>query len=120
MRAWLLESFTGIGGLRFGDAPDPIPATGEVLLQVDYAALNPADRYLAERQYHAKPTQPHILGREGIGRILRAASGVDGLKEGDRRAILRGDVGGNRPGTFAERVAVPSENLVEIPLGWTE
>jgi len=39
---------------------------------------------------------------------------------GDRRAILRGEAGVDRAGTFAERVAVPAQNLVEIPAGWSE
>jgi NADPH2:quinone reductase len=33
---------------------------------------------------------------------------------------LRGEVGINRRGTFAERAAVPSDNLVEIPSGWSD
>jgi len=39
---------------------------------------------------------------------------------GDRRGILRGEVGINRPGTFAQRVAVPVQDLIEIPSGWSE
>lgn len=120
MRAWLLEDLTGLNGLRLGEAPEPAPGAGEALLQVHYAALNPADRYLAERQYPAKPSLPHILGRDGMGTVVQVGSGVDALREGERRALLRGEVGVNRPGTFAERVAVPAENLVEIPQGWSE
>jgi NADPH2:quinone reductase len=85
-----------------------------------YASLNPADRYLAERQYPAKPALPHILGRDGMGTVESIGSGVTGLKPGDRRAVLRGEVGVNRWGTFAERVAVPVDNLVEIPAGWSD
>lgn len=120
MRAWLLDNLTGISGLRLAEVPDPVPREGEVILQLHYAALNPADRYLAERQYPAKPSLPHILGRDGMGTVVQLGVGVTGLKIGDRRAILRGDVGVNRPGTFAQRVAVPIENLVEIAQGWTE
>jgi NADPH:quinone reductase-like Zn-dependent oxidoreductase len=39
---------------------------------------------------------------------------------GDRRLILRCDVGVERAGTLAERVAVPAESLAEIPPGWDE
>src|ERR1035437_2170229 len=120
MRAWLMDDFKGIGGLRLADAPDPVPQPEEVILQVHYAALNPADRYLAENQYPAKPRLPHILGRDGVGTVVQVGSGVAEVRVGDRRAILRGEVGGNRPGTFAQRVAVPARNLVEIPAGWSE
>ena len=119
MRAWLMDEFKGIGGLRLTEAPDPIPQPDEVILQVHYAALNPADRYLAENQ-PAKPRLPHILGRDGMGTVVAVGSGAGDVRVGDRRAILRGEVGGNRPGTFAQRVAVPARDLVELPAGWSE
>ena len=120
MKAWLLDKFTGIGNLRLAEVADPVPNSGEVLVNVRYAALNPADRYLAERQYPAKPTLPHILGRDGVGTVTKLGADVSGVQVGDRRSILRGEVGVNRPGTFAQRVAVPAESLVEPPADWTE
>jgi NADPH2:quinone reductase len=120
MKAWLMDDFKGLGGLRLADAPNPIPQPDEVILQVNYAALNPADRYLAENLYPAKPRLPHILGRDGVGLVVEVGSGAQGVRVGDCRAILRGQVGGNRPGTFAQRVAVPAQDLVEIPAGWSE
>src|SRR5436305_1373847 len=120
MNAWLLDNFTGIEHLRLGEAPEPVPQPGEAVLELHYAALNPADRYLAEGQYPAKPPLPHILGRDGLGTVVQLGPDVSGLTVGDRRAILRGVVGVDRPGTFAQRVAVPVQNLVEIPAGWSE
>ncbi|HEY5911039.1 MAG TPA: zinc-binding alcohol dehydrogenase family protein [Verrucomicrobiae bacterium] len=120
MKAWLMEGFTGVQNLRFAEVPDPCPTPGEVVLELSYAALNPADRYLAERRYPAKPKLPHILGRDGLGTVVAIGEGVAGLRQGERRAVLRGDVGGDRPGTFAERVALPAEGLVEVPPQWTD
>ena len=120
MKAWLMDDFNGIGSLRLAEAPNPVPQPNEVILQINYAALNPADRYLAENLYPAKPRLPHILGRDGMGMVVEVGSGVTGVRVGDRRAILRGQVGSNRPGTFAQRVAVPAQALGEIPAGWSE
>jgi len=120
MKAWLIDELNGIGGLRLADVPDPVPQREEVILQVHYAALNPADRYVAENQYPAKPALPHILGRDGMGTVVQLGSDVKGLHVGDRRALLRGELGGNRPGTFAQRVVVPAQDLIEIPAGWSE
>jgi NADPH2:quinone reductase len=120
MKAWLMDDYGGIGGFRLADAPGPVPQPDEVILQVHYAALNPADRYLAENLYPAKPRLPHILGRDGMGTVVEVGSAVGDVRVGDRRAILRGEVGINRPGTFAQRVAVPAQDLVEIPTGWSE
>jgi NADPH2:quinone reductase len=120
MKAWLLDQLNGIEHLRFGEVPDPVPNEIEVVLDVHYAALNPADRYLAERQYPAKPALPHILGRDGMGIVSQTGRAVRDVRAGDARAVLRGDTGGNKPGTFAEKVAIPAEGLVEIPPGWSE
>ena len=120
MRAWLLDELSGISHLRQAEVAEPDAGPGEALLAVRYAGLNPADRYLADRQYPAKPTLPHILGRDALGVVVRASDGPGGLRVGDRRAILRGEVGVTRWGTFAERVSVPLPNLVEPPANWTD
>jgi len=120
MRAWLLDELTGIAALRLGEIPEPTAQVGEVVLRIHYAALNPADRYLAERQYPAKPALPHILGRDGMGTVVAVGPDVTGIAVGDRRLVLRGDVGVERAGTLAERVAVPVESLAEVPPGWEE
>jgi NADPH2:quinone reductase len=120
MRAWLLDEQTGIGALRLGDIPQPTPQAGEVVLRIHYAALNPADRYLAERQYPAKPALPHILGRDGMGTVVAVGPDVTGIAVGDRRIVLRGDVGVERAGTFAGYVAIPVDSLAEVPPGWEE
>jgi len=51
---------------------------------------------------------------------VQLGSEVKDARLGDRRAILRGETGLNRPGTFAQLVAVPAQDLVEVPAGWGE
>jgi len=114
MKAWLLPSLDGVEALRFGEIDEPKPGPGDVVLAVKFAALNPADRYLAERHYPAKPPLPHILGRDGIGTVVAVGSDVSGLKVGDKRAVLRGDTGVSRPGTFAQRVAVAAGAMLHF------
>src|SRR5436853_6132184 len=112
MKAWLIDSLGGIDLLRLGEIPEPQPARGEVLLDVLYAALNPADRYLAEGMYPARPPFPHILGRDGVGTVRAIGPDVSKTKVGEKYAILRGEVGISRPGTFAAKVLAPAESLV--------
>jgi NADPH2:quinone reductase len=119
MNAWSLDHFGPVDHLRLGEAPDPTPAAGEAVLEVEFAAINPADRYLAEGQYPNRPPLPHILGRDAIGRVVTVGPGVADVKVGDRRIILRTEVGVTRAGTFAERVAVPVQSLAEPPVGWS-
>lgn len=120
MKAWLLDSPGGLSKIRMGEAKDPAPKSGEVILRVIFAALNPADRYLAEGLYPAKPMFPHILGRDGIGVVESAADDVTDFKPGDKAVLVRSEVGINLPGTFAEKVAVHVESLVKPENNWSD
>jgi NADPH2:quinone reductase len=125
MKAWLLPAFSGVASLQAAEVPDPVPGPGQILLHVHYAALNPADAYLALGQYPAKPTFPHILGRDGVGKVLAVAGEPskemrETIQVGDVRAILRSEVGVSRAGTLAEKVVVDAAYTVAVPQGWTE
>jgi NADPH2:quinone reductase len=120
MRAWTIRSFDGIEGLTLEDVPDPHPQEGEVVVSLKLAALNPADRYLSEGQYPARPALPHILGRDGIGVASEVGPGVREIRAGDPVLILRSEIGVSRAGTFSERVSVPVESLVPVPAGWSD
>jgi NADPH2:quinone reductase len=120
MRAWLLDSLEGVEKLRLADVEAPRPAAGEALLELKYAALNPADAFLAAGQYPAKPKFPHILGRDGVGTVVEVGAGVTNVKPGDVAAILRCETGVNVWGTLAERVVVPAASLAPVPAGWTD
>jgi NADPH2:quinone reductase len=120
MRAWLIDGTNGIDKLRLGEVADPIAGAGEVVLRVELAGLNPADRYMAEGAYPAKPPMPHILGRDGMGVIEAVGADAGGRQVGQKALILRGVVGVDRAGTFAQRVSVPIESLVSLPGGWSE
>ena len=119
MRAWLMDSYEGIDKLQLGEVADPRPNQGQVLLDVRYAALNPADAFLAQAQYPAKPSLPHILGRDGCGIVKDIHPSVTNVRVGDSAGILPCHVGADAWGTLAEQVVVPEDSLVPIPTGWT-
>src|SRR5215475_11333381 len=119
MRAWLMDSTTGVEALRLGEVADPQPGASQVLLKVKVAALNPADAFLAQGMYPANPPLPHILGRDGVGDVLAVGPGVTNIRVGQSLGILRGEVGIQIWGTLAENVVVPLESLTVIPSGWS-
>lgn len=119
MRAWLMDSYDGVDHLRVGEAPDPQPGPAEVLLKVRYAALNPADAFLAQGLYPAKLALPHILGRDGVGDVLQLGAGVENVRVGETVGILRCSAGVDTPGTLAEHVVIPAESATRIPAGWS-
>src|SRR5947209_19652976 len=105
--------------LRLGELPDPQPGPGEALLRIRFAALNPADAFLAQGLYPARPPLPHILGRDGLGEVLAVGEGVDNVRVGETLAILRGPTGVEARGTLAEKTVVPATNLTPVPRGWS-
>ena len=119
MKAWLLEGYRGLQASRIAEVPTSVPSEGEVALDLLFAALNPADRYLSEGEYPARPALPHVLGRDGVGVVSAIGPGVSGVRIGDRRLVLRGEVGVTRWGTFAQKVTVSADSLAEVPSGWS-
>lgn len=119
MRAWLMDSYEGVEKLRLDEVADPHCGPGQVLLKVRFAALNPADAFLAQAMYPARPPLPHVLGRDGVGEVLALGPSVDNAQVGNTVGILRGTTGVDAWGTFAERVVVPAANIVPIPRGWS-
>jgi NADPH2:quinone reductase len=109
----------GVEALRPAQVEDPKPGRGQVLLKVRFAALNPADAFLAQGLYPAKPAFPHVLGRDGVGDVLETGPGVTTVRVGDLVGILRCDVGVEVWGTLAEKVIVPAESVAPVPPGWT-
>lgn len=119
MRAWLMDSDEGVERMRLGEVADPAPGPGEVLLAVRFAAINPADAFLARGMYPAKPALPHILGRDGVGDVLAVGPGVESVRAGETLGILRCDVGVKVWGTLAEKVVAPAAVLAPVPAGWS-
>ncbi|CAN5408618.1 NADPH:quinone oxidoreductase family protein [soil metagenome] len=122
MKAWLLDKMgDGIDKLHLGEVPDPSPGPNEVLIDLLLAGLNPADRYLAENMYPAKPQVfPHILGRDGTGVIRALGAGVTSFKLGQKVNLILGQAGINLPGTFAQRVVANIETIETTPADWTD
>lgn len=119
MRAWFMDAYNGVENLRLAEVPDPQPGSGQVLLRLKFAALNPADSFLAQNMYPAKPALPHILGRDGVGEVVALGAGVSTVKIGDTVGILRCDVGVEVWGTLAEKVVAPAASVASPPEGWT-
>lgn len=118
MRAWLMDSYEGVEKLRLADVADPEPAAGEVVLKMLFAALNPADAFLSQALYPAKPPLPHILGRDGVGEVVAVGEGVDSFKIGDRAVLVTGNTGVERWGTLAEKTVASASELVPVPWQW--
>jgi NADPH:quinone reductase-like Zn-dependent oxidoreductase len=104
--------------LRYEDAPDPVPDTGQVLVDLRAASLNHLDVWV--RKGLPSVPKPRILGADGAG-IIVSGDGFEpgervvinpGLDHGDGRITV---VGEHMDGTHAERIALPAEQVYRIP-----
>lgn len=111
MRAVMIKAFGDpIEVLELVDAPEPArPASGEVLVGVEYAPINPNDLYLIRGAFLVRPSLPSIVGNEGVGRVLEVGSGVEHLKVGDRVLIPLYAF------SWRERLVVPAAGLFSLP-----
>jgi threonine dehydrogenase-like Zn-dependent dehydrogenase len=125
MRALLVEA----GKLSLRDAPQPIPAPGEVLIKVLLAGICSTDLEIV-KGYAAFNG---ILGHEFVGTVVSGSTALankrvvgeincvcgrcdmctSGLSSHCRRRTVVGIQG--RPGVFAEFVAIPERNCQIVP-----
>jgi NADPH:quinone reductase len=93
----------------------PVPATGQVLVQIRASGVNPLDiKIRSGNASHAKHPFPAILGMDLAGVIEAVGPGVTAFKPGDTVYGLAGGVGGLQ-GSLAEFVAVDADLLALTP-----
>jgi NADPH:quinone reductase-like Zn-dependent oxidoreductase len=104
--------------LRYEDAPDPVPDTGQVLIALRAASLNHLDVWV--RKGLPSVPKPRILGADGAGVVVTG----DGFEAGERVVINpgidHGDgritvIGEHTDGTHAELIAVPQAQVYRLP-----
>lgn len=129
MQAIRLHEIGGPEHLRVDEIPVPQPAPGEVLVRIHAAALNHRDLFIT-RGLYPKMDLPATLGSDGAGEIAALGEGVTGRRVGDEVVIdpMLGwgsdpnvwqpgatILGMPHPGTLAQYVAVPAENVCAKP-----
>lgn len=136
MNAVQFHQFGGPEVLRLEEAPDPIPAAGEILLRVRACGLNHLDVDCRAGVSRLPLILPHTLGREIAGEVLVLGPGVDSVQIGDRvlahiapacgrcAACIAGRdnlcqkpnlPGIHRPGGYAELAVVSAWGIEAIP-----
>ena len=101
MKAIRIEEFGGPEVLQYTEVPDPSPKLAEVVVNIKRIGVNFADTHASRNDYLAEQTLPLIPGAEAAGQ----------LNDGRRVVALLGS------GGYAEKVAVPQAQLIELPEG---
>ncbi|MCW5878945.1 MAG: zinc-binding dehydrogenase [Anaerolineales bacterium] len=136
MKAAYFEQHGSPDVLRYGEQPEPALRAGWVLVRLYAAALNHADVFVRAGWPGLQLPLPHILGADGAGEVAALGPGVSPWQVGQRVVInasicMEADeftrsgqenlcrhwelLGESLPGTYAQYVAVPASNLLEIP-----
>jgi len=125
-------------GLWLQDVPAPEAGPEDVLIKVERSAICGTDLHIYNWDDWAQRTipVPMTVGHEFVGRVAAVGREVSGLAPGDRvsgeghitcghcRNCRAGrqhfcrntvGVGVNRPGSFAEYIAIPARNAYPIP-----
>lgn len=113
MRAFVLTGYGAItDNVRLAQLPDPVAASGEVLVEVHAASLNPIDFKIVHGDLKrvSKYKLPRTFGFDASGVVKSVGAGAGRFKPGDT-VYLRASR--NTIGTFAEQIAV-DEKLVAL------
>jgi NADPH:quinone reductase-like Zn-dependent oxidoreductase len=103
MKAAFIERHGGPEVLKFGDMPDPVAASGEIVVDIVAASVNGADWKVREGKSNQISRFPYILGRDFSGVVAAVGQGVSDLHIGDEVFGVC-DVG--QEGAYAEKIAI--------------
>jgi len=93
------------------DVPDVgEPGDGEVVVEVEGCAINPADLLIIEGLYPSDLEPPAPLGIEGAGRVVAIGSGVGDLAVGDHVMSLG-------RANWVQKLKLKAEQVIRLPAG---
>lgn len=114
MRAVRFEQYGDVDVLNVVDAPEPVPAPGQVLVRVRAAGINPGEAKIRGGLLHSRwpAVFPSGQGSDLAGTVAAAGPGVTRFAEGDE-VIGYTDARASQ----AEYAVVEADNLTPKPAG---
>jgi NADPH:quinone reductase-like Zn-dependent oxidoreductase len=112
MKAAFFMKHGGPEVLQYGDVPDPVAGSGEVLVDVHAASVNAADWKMRAGSYAPVTRFPYVLGRDFSGVVVALGEGVSDFKVGDPVFGVC-DVG--QEGAYAQKLAIKASIVASKP-----
>lgn len=109
MRAMTLTDAASSSPFTARELADPVPAEGEVLIDVAAAGVNRADIYQRKGRYSSPAGTPQWPGLEVSGTIAALGPGVSRLAPGDRVCALLGG------GGYATKAIAKVGHVLPVP-----
>ncbi|MDH3270439.1 MAG: zinc-binding dehydrogenase [Gemmatimonadota bacterium] len=113
MRAWRLTRTGAPEVLQLTHVPSPVPAAGEVIVEVDAIGVNYAEVLSRKGLYGWAPKRPYVPGMEAVGTIVEVGAGISPARIGE--VVLCG----MQFGAYAERIALPSRRALRSIQGFS-
>lgn len=109
-----MDGYGGPEVLRTDDAPEPVPAEGECLVEVHAAGVNPVDCKIRDGRFRwgLRLDLPYVPGSDLCGRVVECGPGVERFGAGD---WVVGSVDPRRGGAYAERAVLPADRAAPRP-----
>ncbi|TDD58379.1 NADP-dependent oxidoreductase [Kribbella antibiotica] len=111
MKAVVMESYGAPEVLTVASLAEPVVGSGEILIQVAAAAVNPVD-VAVRRGDIPSPVMPAVVGWDVSGTVVETGPGTTRFQVGDRVIASRSQLG-TGAGVTAEFVAL-DENLAAV------
>lgn len=113
MKAVQIHSYKNPSDLTPREVPIPQVNSGDVLVKIQFAGVNPSDLANIQGAFPDHTILPRIIGRDFVGKVVEGAPELIG------KTVMGsgGDIGFNRDGTFAEYMAIPKNGVIEVPKG---
>ena len=115
MRAVIIENIGKPRALKYVRRWLPEPATGQALIKVQAASVNPRDLHLRSGRSIIRKPLPHILGGELAGTIEKLGAGVEDWEVGERVFACFDELGCAIDGAYAEYCCIAAERLARLP-----
>ncbi len=109
MKAVVVSEVGVLDGVAYADVADPVPGSGEVLIDVEAIETNYADVLVVDGRYQVRPPVPFVPGKGAAGRVAALGPGVRGLSIGQRVAAQV------EHGAYAERLRAPAATSYPVP-----
>ncbi|CAN0113560.1 unnamed protein product [Phaeothamnion confervicola] len=109
MKAILVHELGSIDNGALTEIAAPVPAAGQVLIEVHAVPVNYVDIVTITGKYQFKPKLPYTPGKGPAGIVRGLGSGVTGFAIGDRV------IGMNEHSGFAEQIVVDAVNVYKLP-----
>ncbi|MGA3171044.1 MAG: NADPH:quinone reductase [Chthoniobacteraceae bacterium] len=108
MKAIRVHQFGDPSVMVLEEAPEPVPASGQVLVRLHAAGVNPVETYIRSGKYARLPQLPYTPGTDGAGMVEQSEDAA--IAAGARVFVVN-----SMTGTYAEKTLCEAGQVYPLP-----